>query len=175
MQILEVGAGAGGVLLEYMVYGARPENLYGCDLLPGRVSQAQALLPHSHQACADGQRLPYCSDGFDLALQYTAFSSVLSQPVKANIAAEMLRVLKPGGWVLWYDFWLNPTNPHTQGIRKTEIRALFPNCRYVFRRVTLAPPLARQLAPLSWGLAYLLEKVKLLNTHYLAAVQPLPG
>jgi SAM-dependent methyltransferase len=170
--ILEVGCGRGGVLLEYLGYGAAPGCLHGCDLLPDRLQEARRCLPHLPLACADGQNLPYPDGAFDLELQYTAFSSVLDGQVKANLAGEMLRTLKPGGCILWYDFWLNPTNPQTQGIRPAEIRRLFPGCRYTFRKITLAPPLARRLVPLSWGLALFLESLGIFNTHYLAAIRP---
>ena len=74
--------------------------------------------------------------------------------------------------ILSYDFWLNPTNPQTRGIRPAEIKQLFPNCHYEFHRITLAPPLARRLAPVSWGLCLFLESLKIFNTHYLVAIRP---
>lgn len=52
-----------------------------------------------------------------------------------------------------------------------EIRGLFPGCRFTFERITLAPPLARRLAPLSRGLCTFLESLKIFNTHYLAAIR----
>jgi len=55
----------------------------------------------------------------------TAISSILDPEIRRNICADMQRVLrspdpasgKPGGMILWYDFWLNPTNPQTRGVR----------------------------------------------------------
>ena len=171
-RILEVGCGAGGVLRELLSFGADPEYLYGADLLDWRVAQAKALSPHLPLACADGQALPYPDDWFDLVLQYTVFTSILDDNVKRNIAQEMLRVLKPNGLILWYDYWLNPTNPHAKGIHPTEIHALFPGCRFSFHRITLAPPVARRLASHSWLACYLLERLRIFNTHYLVAVRP---
>jgi len=84
----------------------------------------------------------------------------------------MLRVVNGHGMILWYDFWLNPTNPQTRGIRPGEIKRLFPNCRYEFHRITLAPPIARRIVPISWMLALFLENLKIFNTHYLVAIQP---
>jgi hypothetical protein len=58
------------------------------------------------------------------------------------------------------------------------IKRLFPNCRYEFQRITLAPPIARRLAPISWGLCLFLESLKIFNiipfgdTHYMVAIQP---
>jgi hypothetical protein len=74
--------------------------------------------------------------------------------------------------ILTYDFWLNPTNPQTRGIRPAEIKQLFPNCSYEFHRITLAPPITRKLAPISWGLCLFLESLKIFNTHYLVAIRP---
>lgn len=172
-RILEVGCGNGGVLLEFLSYGALPSNLFGVELLSNRVIQAHARLPHLALACADAQALPYSSHTFDLVMQFTVFSSILDGTIKANIASEMLRVLKPSGLILWYDFWINPINPQTRGVRRSEIRRLFPGCNYRFRRVTLAPPIARRLAPHSWMLCHVLERARFLNTHYLAEIKPL--
>ena len=171
--ILEVGCGSGGVLLEYLSYGVAPERLHGTDLLQDRVVEAHARLPHLPLTCADGQHLPYPNETFDLVLQYTVFSSILDDDIKTKVAKEMLRVVrKTGGMIVWYDFWLNPTNPQTRGIRPPEIRQLFPDCWFEFHRVTLAPPITRKLIRFSWLSCYLLEKMRLLNTHYLVAIRP---
>ncbi len=170
--VLEVGCGSGSVLLEYLSYGCRPEHLHGIDLLAGRLDEAHACLPHLRLMRADGQDLPYAAGAFDVVLQYTVFTSILDDAARIRVAREMLRVLKPGGMIVWYDFWLNPTNRQTRGVRPAEIRHLFPHCRLESHRITLAPPLARRIAPRSWLLALLLEKVRVLNSHYLVAVRP---
>lgn len=171
--IFEMGCGRGGVLLEWQTYGASPAQLHGIDLLEDRLVEARQRLAHASIACADGQALPYPSGSFDFVLQYTAFSSVLDDAVKRNLAQEMLRVLrKPDGMIIWYDFWLNPTNDQTRGIRPAEIRALFPDCAITFRKITLAPPVARRLVKPSWLVSSFLEKLRLLNTHYLALIRP---
>jgi ubiquinone/menaquinone biosynthesis C-methylase UbiE len=171
-RILEVGCGAGGVLRELVALGASPDRLHGVDLLDWRLHEARRIGLDFRLACADGQNLPYADGSFDLVLQYTAFSSILDPAVKRHVAAEMLRVLASDGLVIWYDFWLNPTNRQTQGIRPAEVRALFPSCRYEFRRTTLAPPIARRLARQSRLACSLLESLRLLNTHYLVAIRP---
>ncbi len=173
MRVLEVGCGGGGVLREYLSYGAHPANLHGVELLEWRLAEAKKLSAHLPLVCADGQRLPYRDGSFDLVLQYTVFTSILEDQVKRNVAREMIRVLKPGGLILWYDFWLNPMNRQVRGIRPAEVRRLFPGCSCAFRRITLAPPLARRLAPHSWLLCHVLEGLRLFNSHYLVAIRPL--
>ncbi len=172
--VLELGCGTGGVLLEFLAYGANPDRLHGTDLLPDRVEQAYTRLSHIALTCADGQSLPYSNNTFDLVLQYTVFTSVLDDGIKANLAREMLRVLRPQGMILWYDFWLNPSNPQAKGIRPPEIRKLFPSCSFEFHQISLAPPVARRLVPISWTLALLLEKIRIINSHYLVAIHPDP-
>jgi SAM-dependent methyltransferase len=170
--IFELGCGTGGVLQEYLSYGARSRSLNGTDLLFDRLENARDRLSNLPITCSDGQLLPYASHSFDLVLQYTAFSSVLANDVKAKLASEMLRILRPQGMILWYDFWLNPTNPQTKGIRPLEIRNLFPGCTFDFRRITLAPPIARRLVPISWIVSHMLEKMRIFNSHYLVAIHP---
>lgn len=168
--ILEIGCGDGRVLLEFLSFGAR--HVTGIDIIEQRVRLARSLLPRIPLLCADGQHLPYASASFDIVLQYTALSSVLDDTVKARVAAEMRRVVRPDGLILWYDFWLNPTNPDARGISLAEVRRLFPGCTFTTRRITLAPPVTRKLMPISAFLCYVLEGLKIFNTHYLIAIRP---
>ncbi|MGB2964130.1 MAG: class I SAM-dependent methyltransferase [Anaerolineales bacterium] len=172
--ILEMGCGGGGVLTEHLGFGASPENLFGVDLLFDRLLHAHQKLPSSGFANADGQSLPYSSKTFDLVLQYTAISSILNADLRRKICADMLRVLKPGGLIISYDFWLNPTNKQTRGLRLNEIRSSFPGCQIRYKKITLAPPIARRLVPISWLLSAFLEKLTIFNTHYLVVIRPNP-
>jgi len=54
--------------------------------------------------------------------QFTVFTSILDISMKQSIAGEMLRVLKPDGIILWYDYYRNnPMNPDVRGVKKREI------------------------------------------------------
>ena len=170
LKILEVGCGEGGILAEYLAFGALSKNLYGVDLLFDRLSLARMRISDSGFANADGQSLPFPSRNFDLVLQYTAITSILDSDIRARICADMLRVVKPEGMILSYDFWVNPFNPHTRGLSPSEIRSLFPHCSFDFMKITLAPPIARRVAPFSWGMALCLESLKIFNTHYLVSI-----
>lgn len=170
--ILEVGCGRGGVLFESLSFGAATTFLHGTDLLVDRLQFARQTIINLPLTNADGQNLPYAAHSFDMTMQFTVFSSILDEEVTANVARELLRVTRPDGMILWYDFWLNPTNPQTRGIRPVEIRHLFPDCNFEFHRITLAPPITRCIVPFSWGLALFLESLKIFNTHYLVAIRP---
>jgi len=172
LRLLEMGCGTGGVLTEYLGFGAFIGNLYGVDLLFDRLLHAHHRLPTSNFANADGHSLPFPSGTFDVVLQYTAISSILDANLRRDICRDMLRVLRPSGLILSYDFWLNPTNLQTYGIRSAEIRRLFPNCAIELHKITLAPPIARKLVLVSWGFCLFLESLKIFNTHYLAIIRP---
>jgi ubiquinone/menaquinone biosynthesis C-methylase UbiE len=171
-KILEIGCGTGGVLLELLSAGADLKNLSGAELILERIVQAKQRLVGSLLTCSDGQKLPYANQSFDLAMQFTVFSSILDSSVKSRLAQEMIRVLRPGGMILWYDFWTNPGNPQTKGINQMEISQLFPNCSFQFTKITLAPPIARRLVSISWQFCDFLEHLRIFNTHHLVAIKP---
>ena len=171
-KILDVGCGSGGFLREFVKYGAKPKNLYGIDLLEERIEKARELNPNIDFRCGDASNLPYEDHFFDMVMQFTVFTSILDCRMKEKIAFEMLRVLKAGGTILWYDYYVNnPWNPDVKGVKKKEIQGLFPNCVFSLKRVTLAPPVVRSLAPLSIFLCLMLDKIPLLRTHYLGMIR----
>ncbi len=173
VSILEVGCGTGYWLRQFINWGMQPENIHGVDLVEERISEARRLCPNTvHLTCGSAAKLDYTDNQFDLVLQSTVLTSVLDQDMQAQIASEMLRVVKIGGAIIWYDFHVNnPRNSNVRGVNKKEIRKLFPNCELQLHRVTLAPPIARMLAPVSWVACSLLEYTKIFNTHYLGIIQ----
>ncbi len=142
------------------------------DLLRWRIEGAKRELPSVSVVQADGRHLPYREKSFDLVMQFTVFTSILETSMRRAFASEMLRVVQPAGMILWYDYWLNPINHEVRGIRAKEVRSLFPNCKFRFKRITLAPPLTRWLAKYSWIGCHFLESLRILNTHYLVAIRP---
>jgi SAM-dependent methyltransferase len=172
LRILEIGCGTGYWLQEFVRWGASPENIIGIDLLPERIAEAILLCPSQITLrCQNAAQTDYSNGAFDLVFQSTVFTSILSQQMKTQIAREMLRVLRPGGTILWYDFTVNnPWNVDVRGIPRREIVKLFPGCRFEFRKLTLAPPVGRPLARVSTLLYRALSAVKMFDTHCLATI-----
>ncbi len=171
-KILDVGCCVGGRLRELVRYDARQENLYGIDLLPNAIEEARRIGSNINFECSNAEALSFDNESFDIVMQFTMFSSILDDRMKGNAAKEMLRVLKPDGIILWYDYFVSkPSNRDVKGVGKREITKLFPNCTFDFNKVTLAPLIARAIAPHSFLLCYLLEKIPFLRTHYLVVIK----
>lgn len=172
-RILEVGCGTGSWLRELVRWGALPENIVGIDLLSDRIAEAKVLCPSGIRLiCGNAEKLQFSDGTFDVVFQSTVFTSILNDAMKIQTAREMLRVLRPGGMILWYDFTVdNPWNPDVHGIPRREIKRLFPACRFEFERLTLAPPLGRRIAGISAFLYRTLSASKLFDTHCLAIIQ----
>lgn len=172
--VLDVGCGHGQWIADFIKWGARPENLCGVDLLPERIAAARVRLPPSVRLeIGSATALPAASESHDIVILSTVFSSILDAEMRRQIAAEVTRVLRPaGGLVLWYDFFFdNPRNKDVKGVSRKTIQALFPGCVIDLRRTTLAPPIARRLAPRSWLACDLLDSLWMLRTHYLGVLR----
>lgn len=173
-RLAEVGCGAGGNLLEMLRLGLAPEHLSGIELLPERYEAARAVLPPAVRlSLGDAAQAGLEAGSQDLVLQSTVFSSILSDRVQQGLAEAMWSWLKPGGAVLWYDFIVdNPRNRDVRGVPVSRVRALFPEGRLQWQRLTLAPPLARRvcryLPPGAYGV---FNSIPWLRTHVLAVIQ----
>ena len=177
-KILDVGCGDGQQLLNLESWGARPADLAGIDLIESRLARAVARFggrepdERPELRVGDASRLPWPDGTFDMAHQSTVFTSITDIGMKNAVAREIVRVLKPGGVMIWYDFLFNnPKNPHVRGIGAREIRSLFPGCAVQLKRITLAPPIARRLVPITWIGSLILERLFIFNTHYLAMIR----
>lgn len=190
--VLEVGCGDGHILRRFLEFGAG--TAAGVDLMWHRVREGSVLRPHVRLVQGDGAQLPFREDTFDLVMQFMCLSSVLDRPMRESIAAEMWRVLRPGGVLLSYD--LRPpsvilTLVLRAGIRvirlfkrrkgkaseapvtpihlldKAELSSLFAGSRGVYRSASLDFNLAR-IARFSTPAASMLSRFPFLRTHYLA-------
>lgn len=169
---LDVGCGSGDDLRQLIHIGARPENLYGVDLIPERLDAARELSPHLNFQWADAQRLPFEDETFDLVMQSTVFTSIIDPAVQRQVASEIIRVLKPGGVLLWYDMRITrPTDKNLVPMPEHKVRQLFKGCQVRLERLSLLPPLARAVAPRAWWLAFALEALPFLRGHLMGIIK----
>jgi len=170
LDVVEVGCGSGGNLLELLRLGFDPARLVGIELLAGRYAGARRNLPEAlrlHQADASTVDLEPASQ--DIVYVSTVFSSLLDPGFQERLAGVMWRWVRPGGGVLWYDFTVdNPRNPDVRGVPLRRVRSLFPSGAIEAFRITLAPPLARAVVRLHPSLYTVFSAFPPLRTHVLA-------
>ena len=170
-RILDVGCGTGEMLAGFQSWGARPENLFGVDLLPERIRGANERFPHISFQQVNAEVLPFPDGFFDLVSVFTVFSSILDQQMARNVSREVDRILRRRGAVIWYDFRLNnPFNRHVRGVPRKAVRTLFPEFDLHLVSITLLPPLARRLGELTDRLYTSLVSLAFLRSHYLGVL-----
>lgn len=174
LQVLDFGCGNGRWFGRWIAWGATPSNLTGVDLRGAAIELACTLFPQCCFKVMPQGCVPFPDASFDVVYQNLVFSSILDDGIRRAAAAEMMRVLKPGGVILWCDFtYDNPRNPHVRGVTQRDIKELFPNVETIVRKsVILAPPIARRVVQRSWLMADFLESgFPFLRTHIFAALR----
>lgn len=168
---LEVGYGTAGWLSDLIGWGVPETNISGIELDEQRAGIARQCLPAADLRVGDAACMPWANESFDLVVASTVFTSILDLDMRKRVAGEIMRVLAQGGALLWYDFTFN--NPHNANVKKVtrkELRLLFPALSGEVKSLTLAPPIARPVARISWTFATMLSAVPFLRTHLLAVL-----
>lgn len=175
LEVLDVGCGSGDWLRMLIGWGAAPRRLHGVDLLEDRIAKARVLSPPELDLrVGSGCQLLYPDGAVDLCVASTVFSSILDVGTRLALAREMIRVVRPDGWLMLFDYAISdPRNPDTIGINQKEIDKLFAplKLRSTFKLI-LAPPILRRLPAKLLGLAHILEVIfPLACTHRLYSLQ----
>ena len=172
--ILDVGCGTGSFLRDFMRWGANPARMVGIDLRPAPLEVAKRTLPAAIELlCESATALPFPDASFDLVMQASVITSIKDPIVRARVAAEMARVVKPNGAILWFDFrYNNPWNPNVWGMTRRDIQELFPGTQIALRSACLAPVFSRAIAGRSWFVATLLSLFPPTRSHYVGIIRP---
>jgi ubiquinone/menaquinone biosynthesis C-methylase UbiE len=166
-RILDIGCGGGELLAWFHEQGADPANLVGVDLLPNRIEAARRRFPAFTFLEANAEKLDFPDSSFDLVAVFTVFSSILECSTSRKIAKSIVRVLKPGGAVIWYDLrYPNPSNPNVRAMTMHRISELFPGLELKLKSITLLPPIAGRLTRRTISLYPILTKLPFLRSHY---------
>ena len=171
-KILEIGCASGEIINDLIRLGANEEKILGIDIRKESISKAKTLFPYAKIELMDASQLQFKNCTFDLVTAFTLFSSVLELNLRKKIAAEIIRVLKPNGIILFYDMrFNNPFNKYVLGIKRNELKKLFPKTKIISNHITLFPYLTRTINFKTKTLYTFLSKFDFLKTHNIAVIR----
>lgn len=106
-KVIEVGCGYGDGLRPFILNDFKVENLTGIDLMPSRLEVCKVRCPGANYLHMSGHDMKGIKDNqFDMVVEQFAFCHIPNEELKRKIALEMLRVVKPGGFILIMDWRL---------------------------------------------------------------------
>jgi ubiquinone/menaquinone biosynthesis C-methylase UbiE len=161
-RVLDVGCGGGASLLQLVRLGFNPSGLTGIDNSDERIEKARELLPVARFEVAGAEHLPFESGSFDLVSESTMLGTLESQSLLKSIAAEMVRVTRPGGYIMLTDWRYSRRG---SGV-KTAITSSFVDRVFGVGRSTsvvtrqrgaLVPPLGRRLSRIAPSFYFLVQ------------------
>lgn len=174
-RVLDLGCGDG-----YLAGAARSRAVFavwtGVDLRATALKAARQQYPWAKFIEASADAVPSGDGSFDAILVSNLFSSLPSSDLAIAVASEIRRLLKPTGWLVWYDMrYPSPRNPEVRPLTKGAVESLFPGWRSQLRTFTLLPPIARRLGPSTPFLYPLLHAMPVLRSHLIGRLRRPPA
>ena len=150
-RILDVGCGSGAGLIQFLRLGFRPDQLSGIDISPERIDHARRSLPNVDFKCESAATMSYAGGAFDIVFESTMFVLLPSEDIAYSIAREMVRVTRPGGYLMLADWrYSKPGSDVYKAMTKKRIADLFgvgkTTSLIARERGALVPPLGRLLS-----------------------------
>jgi len=150
-RVLDVGCGDGDSVWILLRLGFQPANLFGVDIQEDKILRAKATNPLVKFEFADATSLAFDDNTFDMAMESMMFLQLTEDDIARRIAAEMIRVTKPGGTLLVSDWrYSKPGSEEFKGVSPRRIADLYQVgtrtevCRAF--RGALVPPVGRFLS-----------------------------
>lgn len=105
MRVLDIGCGTGTNLSFYHPAGC---EVFGIDLSPAMVEMARKKLgDRAEILLGDASQMPYVDNLYDLVTTVMTLHEMPDQ-IRSTVISEMIRVLKPNGYILITDFHPGP-------------------------------------------------------------------
>ncbi len=162
-QILDVGCGAGFSLLQLATFGLEPAQFHGIDLLADRIELGRRRFPGLDLAVGDAQSMEFADGAFDLVTESTMFIQLTDEALASRIAAEMVRVTRPGGFLMLTDWRYSFGFAGYRAVSRKRVRELFgvgEKTRLVRRtQGALLPPIGRFLSRYAPSIYFLITRL----------------
>lgn len=147
IHVLDVGCGTGTLLRSLLELGVQPQKCTGIDFLSDRIEEAISQSPQGMQFHVGGLESVDPAHSFDLVTAFTVLSSVLDVQARQQLINEMWDRVKPGGWMMIFDFrFNNPRNRDVRAVKSKDFDCLSVSCAHQITKSLLTPPpIARRL------------------------------
>ena len=175
-RVLDLGCGDGALATNRALLG-RPTEWIGLDLRPEVIEIARARFPDLTFLVASADAVPLEDASLDAIVARVLFSSLPSARLEVEVAHEIARLLRPGGWLVWLDLrYPNPWNAAVHPLSRRHIAGLFPGWSQDLRSAGLLPPVARRLGRMTGALYPVLAAMPPLRSHLVGRLRrPQPG
>jgi ubiquinone/menaquinone biosynthesis C-methylase UbiE len=141
--VLDVGCGTGNLTLTAKKYAGTSGSVYGVDASPEMIAEARKKAEHSGLAAIFEvgliEKLPYPDATFEVVISRLVIHH-LPDDLKLRGFSEILRVLKPGGFLFLTDF-KPPSNPILSHVASV----LVGHRMMQASRIQVMPPLLREV------------------------------
>ena len=161
-RILDVGCGDGAGLVQFLRLGFRQEQMSGIDIDAGRIERARKTLPAAEFKCESADAMSYANGVFDIVLESTMFVLLPSEEMARGIAKEMVRVTRPGGYLMLIDWrYSKPGSDVYKAMSKKRVSELFDvggaTALVAREKGALVPPIGRALSKYAPSLYFLAQ------------------
>ena len=170
-KIIEAGCGYGEKTRFLIELGAEADNIYAFDADIEILSEAGHTIKGPVFTLTDGTTLPYPNDTFDVAVLFLYMSVLEPASVRPRAANEITRVLRPDGYIIWYDT-MEKGGGYLWGLEPVEIAQLFPGYELKLRRFGLRYRWATRTVYKSFEAARLLARTGLAKSHVIGILKP---
>ena len=173
--LLDVGCGSAALAIILARAGCLPARYIGVDILESSLAEAREAVPHGEFLLGSADRIQLADGAVDAAAALTLLSSVPEDWFRGRVAAEIGRVLRPGGRLVVYDLrYPSPRNRAVRPVTRGALAGLFPGWAIEARTMTLLPPVMRSPLASNPRRYRALTALPFLRSH-LGAVLTKPG
>ena len=125
-KILDVGSGSGSSLDMFRCSGYRPEHSTGIDIQTERLLNALKLYQHVRFVHGDTTNMTFASGEFEIVFESTMFATLADPGTRTRVAEGMLRVCKPGCFLILMDWRIRkPRSPQYGVLARRDVRQRF--------------------------------------------------
>ena len=161
-RVLDVGCGGGSSLVNLLRLGFPQNQMSGVDISPERIAEARSTLPLADFRCETADAMSHADGTFDLVTESTMFVLMPDDELAGRIAKEMIRVTKPGGYIMLVDWrYSKPGSTVYKAMTPSRIASLFDvggSTSVIAReRGALVPPVGRRLSRYLPSLYFLVQ------------------